>query len=182
MRLYEQAIRSAAERGFLQDRALAGELAARFYRLRGLDKVADTYLDEARDCYARWGAKAKVAQLDQGHPRVRQQAPLVLKPTIETPVEQFDLATVIKMSEAVAGEIVLEKLIETLMVIAVEHAGADRGLLLLPHGSRYRIEAGATSGRHGIRVRLVRKPVTPSELPLPILTPSSPPRSKLCLD
>jgi len=54
MRLYEQAIRSAAERGFLQDRALAGELAARFYRLRSLDKVADTYLDEARDCYARW--------------------------------------------------------------------------------------------------------------------------------
>jgi len=98
MQLYEQAIRSAAERGFLQDRALAGELAARFYRLRGLDKVADIYLEEARDCYTRWGAKAKVAQLDQGHPRVRQQAPLVLKPTIETPVEQFDLATVIKMS------------------------------------------------------------------------------------
>jgi len=173
MQLYEQAIRSAAERGFLQDRALAGELAARFYRLRGLDKVADIYLDEARDCYARWGAKAKVAQLDQGHPRVRQQAPLVLKPTIETPVEQFDLATVIKMSEAVAGEIVLEKLIETLMVIAVEHAGADRGLLLLPHGSRYRIEAGATSGRDGIRVRLVETPVTPSELPLLILEQAS---------
>src|SRR5258705_10080995 len=165
MRLYEQAIRSAAERGFLQDRALAGELAARFYRLRGLDKVADTYLDEARDCYARWGAKAKVAQLDQGHPRVRQQAPLVLKPTIDAPVEQFDLAMIIKMSQAVAGEIVLEKLIETLMVIAVEHAGADRGLLLLPRGSRYQIEAGATGGRDGVRVRLVVKPGAPSEIP-----------------
>jgi hypothetical protein len=75
MRLYEHAICSAAERGFLQDQALASELAARFYRLRGLDKVADTYLDEARDCYARWGAWAKVAQLDQRHPRVRQQPP-----------------------------------------------------------------------------------------------------------
>jgi len=75
MQLYEQAIRLAAECGFLQDRALAGELAVRFYRLRGLDKVADIYLEEARDCYARWGAKAKVAQLDQDHPRVRQQAP-----------------------------------------------------------------------------------------------------------
>ncbi|QIG98085.1 trifunctional serine/threonine-protein kinase/ATP-binding protein/sensor histidine kinase [Bradyrhizobium sp. 6(2017)] len=169
MQLYEQAIRSAAERGFLQDRALAGELAARFYRVRGLDKVADTYLDEARDCYARWGALAKVAQLDQSHPRIRKQAPLAPRPTIEAPVEQFDLAIFIKMSQAVAGEIVLEKLIETLMVIAVEHAGADRGLLLLPHGSRYRIEAGATSGRDGVRVRLVETPVTPSELPLLIL-------------
>src|SRR5258705_7307870 len=182
MQLYEQAIRSAAERGFLQDRALAGELAARFYRLRSLDKVADTYLDEARDCYARWGAKAKVAQLDQGHPRVRQQAPLVLKPTIEAPVEQFDLATVIKMSEAVAGEIVLEKLIEMLMVIAVEHAGADRGLLLLPRGSQYRIEAGATSGRDGVRVSLVEMPVTPSELPLLILEQVIRTQSQVILD
>jgi signal transduction histidine kinase len=182
MRLYEQAIRSAAERGFLQDRALASELAARFYRLRGFDKVAGTYLDEARDCYARWGAKAKVAQLDQRHPRVRQQAPLVLNPTIEAPVEQFDLAMVIKMSQAVAGEIVLEKLIETLMVIAVEHAGADRGLLLLPRGSRYRIEAGATSGRDGVRVRLVETPATPSELPLLILEQVIRTQSEVILD
>src|SRR6202035_2528598 len=99
----------------------------RYYRLRGLEKVADTYLDEARDCYVRWGALAKVAQLIQRHPRVRQQAPWAAKPTIETPVERLDLATVIKMSQAVAYDIVLEKLIETLMTIAVEHAGADRG-------------------------------------------------------
>ena len=182
MQLYEQAIRLAAERGFLQDRALAGELAARFYRLRGLDKVADTYLDEARDCYARWGAKAKVAQLDQGHPRVRQQAPLVLKPTIEAPVEQFDLAMVIKMSQAVAGEIVLEKLIETLMVIAIEHAGADRGLLLLPRGSQYQIEAEARSGRDGIRVHLLGTPVAPSELPVLILEQAIRTQSQVILD
>jgi PAS domain S-box-containing protein len=182
MQLYEQAIRSAAERGFLQDRALAGELAARFYRLRGLDKVADTYLDEAGDCYARWGALAKVAQLDHSHPRIRKQAPLAPRPTFEAPVEQFDLAIFIKMSQAVAGEIVLEKLIETLMVIAVEHAGADRGLLLLPHGSRYRIQAGATSGRDGVRVRLVETPVTPSELPLLILEQVIRTQSQVILD
>jgi PAS domain S-box-containing protein len=182
MQLYEQAIRSAAERGFLQDRALAGELAAGFYRLRGLDRVADIYLEEARDCYARWGAKAKVAHLDQDHLRVRQQPPSVLKPTIETPVEQFDLATVIKMSQAVAGEIVLEKLIETLMVIAVEHAGADRGLLLLPRGGQYRIEAAATSGRDGVRVRLAETPATPSELPLLILEHVVRTQSEVILD
>src|ERR1700733_8926513 len=182
MPLYARAIRSAAERGFLQDQALAGELAARFYRLRGFAKVADTYLDEARDCYARWGALAKVAQLDQSHPRVRKQAPLAPRPTIEAPVEQFDLAMVIKMSQAVAGEIVLEKLIETLMVIAVEHAGADRGLLLLPRGSRYRIEAGATSGRDGVRVRLVETPATPSELPLLILEQVIRTQSQVILD
>jgi PAS domain S-box-containing protein len=182
LQLYEQAIRSAAERGFLQDQALASELAARFCRRRGLEKMADTYLDEARDCYARWGAVAKVTQLDQSHPRARQQAPLAAKPTIVAPVEQFDLATVIKMSEAVAGEIVLEKLIETLMVIAVEHAGADRGLLILPHGGQYRIEAGARSGRDGVRVRLLGTPMTPSELPVRILEQVIRTQSQVILD
>jgi PAS domain S-box-containing protein len=182
MQLYEQAIRSAAERGFLQDQALASEIAARFYRLRGLEKVADAYLDEARDCYARWGALAKVAQLDQSHPRVRQQAPLAPKPTIEASVEQFDLATVIKTSQAVAGEIVLEKLIETLMVIAIEHAGADRGLLILPHGAQYRIEAEARSGRDGVRVRLVETQLAPSELPVPILEQVIRTQSQVILD
>ena len=167
MGLYEQAVRSAAERGFLQDQALANELAARFYRLHRLEKVADTYLDEARACYARWGALAKVAQLEQSQTPVRQRARLAPKPTIEAPVEQFDLATIIKMSQAVAGEIVLEKLIETLMVIAVEHAGADRGLLILSHGGQ--IEAEARSGRDGVRVRLLGTPVTPAELPVLIL-------------
>jgi PAS domain S-box-containing protein len=179
MPLYEQGIRLAAERGFLQDQALASELAARFYRLRGLEKVADTYLDEARDCYVRWGAWAKVAQLDKSHPRIRQQASA--KPTIETSVERLDLATVIKMSEAVAGEIVLERLIETLMTIAVEHAGADRGLLVLPQG-QYQIEAEARSGRDGVRVRLLGTPVTPSELPVLVLEQVIRTESQVILD
>src|SRR5713101_4490158 len=182
MRLYEQATRSAAERGFLQDQALASELAARFYRLRGLEKVADTYLDEARDCYVRWGAWAKVVQLDKSHPRIRQQASLAAKPTIETSVERLDLATVIKMSEAVAGEIVLGRLIETLMTIAVEHAGADRGLLMLPHGGQYQIEAEATSGRDGVKVRLLGTPVTPSELPVLVLEQVIRTESRVILD
>jgi PAS domain S-box-containing protein len=182
MPLYEQAIRLAAEHGLLQDQALASELAARFYLLRGLEKVADTYLDEARDCYVRWGAWAKVAQLDKSHPRIRQQASLAARPTIETSVERLDLATVIKMSEAVAGEIVLERLIETLMTIAVEHAGADRGLLILPHGGQYHIEAEAGSGRDGVRVRLLGTPVTSSEVPELVLEQVIRTESQVILD
>jgi PAS domain S-box-containing protein len=182
MLLYERAIHLAAERGFLQDQALASELAARFYRLRGLEKVADTFLDEARDCYVRWGAWAKVAQLDKSHPRIRQQISLAAKPTIETSVDRLDLATVIKMSEAVAGEIVLDRLIETLMTIAIEHAGADRGLLILPHGGENRIEAVARSGRDGVRVDLLGTPVTPSELPVLVLEQVIRTKSQVILD
>ena len=61
------------------------------------------------------------------------------------PVEQLDLATVIKVSQAVSGEMVLEKLIDTLMRTAIEHAGAERGLLILPRGDELRIAAEATT-------------------------------------
>jgi len=80
-------------------------------------------------------------------------------------VEQLDLGTVMKASQAVAGEIVLEKLIETLMMIAVEHAGAERGLLILPHGEELRIAAEARTGRDGVEVQLQDALVTLSDLP-----------------
>ena len=74
--------------------------------------------------------------------------------TIGAPVEHLDLATVIKVSQAVSGEIVLEKLIDTLMRTAIEHAGAERGLLILPRGVEQRIEAEATTSGDAIIVRL----------------------------
>src|SRR5258708_32980829 len=77
---------------------------------------------------------------------IKEQAAVRPTATIGTSVEQLDLGTVMKISQAVSGEIVLEKLIETLTVIALEHAGAERGLLILPHGEELRIAAEATTG------------------------------------
>ena len=88
------------------------------------------YLRNARHGYLRWGADGKVRQLDELYPRLRQDEPAPGPTgTIGAPVEHLDLATVIKVSQAVSGEIVLEKLIDTLMRTAIEHAGAERGLL-----------------------------------------------------
>ena len=99
----------------------------------------------------RWGADGKVRHLDQAHPHLRQQPPSSQSDrTIGTPVEQLELATVVKVSQAVSGEIDLKKLIDTLMVIALEHAGGDRGLLIVPRGDELRIEAEADKRpRHG---------------------------------
>jgi hypothetical protein len=89
--------------------------------------------------------------------------------TIATPVEQLDLGTVIKASQAVSGEIVLENLIKTLMAIAVEHGGAERGLLILPRGEEHRIEAEARTGHDSVEVSLRQSLLTPSELPESLL-------------
>ena len=130
MNLYEQAIRSAQANGFVHNEALAKELAARFYTACGFEQIAHLYLRNARDCYLRWGADGKVRQLDAMYPLLRREEPAPASTsTIAASVEQLDLATVIKVSQAISGEIVLEKLLEMLMRTALEQAGAERGLV-----------------------------------------------------
>jgi tetratricopeptide (TPR) repeat protein len=144
-RLYEHAIGSARANGFFHNEALAYELAARFYAARGFNTFARVYLREARRCYLRWGASGKVRQLDETYPDLRQEDSLPgSTSTMGTPVEHLDLATVIKVSQAVSGEIVLENLIDTLMRTAIAQAGAERALLIVPGGQEFRIEAEAT--------------------------------------
>jgi PAS domain S-box-containing protein len=166
MRLYEQAIRSARASGFIHQEALANELAARFYGARGFEKIARVYLQDARYGYLRWGADGKVRQLDEMYPRTLAEGPTPAPTsTIGAPVEHLDLATVIKVSQAISGEIVLEMLIDTLMRTAIEQAGAERGLLILSRGAEPRIEAEATTGGDTVVVHLRDQPVTASVLP-----------------
>ena len=164
--LYEQAIRSAHENGFVHNEAIANELAAHFYAARGFEKIAHAYLKDARYGYLRWGADGKVRQLDQLYPHLREKEPVPgPTSTLGAPVEHLDLATVIKVSQAVSGEIVLEKLIDTLMRTAIEHAGAERGLLILPRGVEQRIEAEATTSGDTVIVRLRDVPAAGGALP-----------------
>jgi PAS domain S-box-containing protein len=169
-RLYEQAIGSARANGFIQNEALAYEIAARFYAARGFKQIADLYLRNARYGYLRWGAVGKVRQLDGTYPDLRQEESLSGSiSTIGAPVEQLDLATVIKVSQAVSGEIALESLIDTLMHTAMEQAGAERALLIVPRGKEPRIEAEATTSGDTVTVRLVDEAVTERALPESVL-------------
>jgi PAS domain S-box-containing protein len=170
MRLYEQSIRSARDHGFVQNEGLAHEAAARFYAARGVDTIAHAYLREARRCYLRWGALGKVRQLEQLHPHLREAAvPASATTTIGTPVERLDVGTVLKAAQAVSGEIVLADLIKTLLRIAIEHAGAERGLLILFPGDEPRIAAEATTGRGQVEATLRQTAASPAELPESVL-------------
>ena len=160
MRLYEQAIQSARENGFVQNEGMAHEVAARFYAARGVDSIAHAYLRNARYCYLRWGADGKVRQLDRLHPHL--SAAEGSRPTAITgsTVQQLDVASIVKASQALSSEIELPKLIERLMTIALENAGADRGLLILPAGEDYLIQAqGQTTGDQ-VEVVLRQTPIT----------------------
>jgi PAS domain S-box-containing protein len=172
--LYEQAIRSASANGFVHNEGIAHEVAARFYAARGFETFADAYLRNARNCYARWGADGKVRRLEARYPRLRAQpasssltaAPAV---TIDAPLAQFDAETVVKASQTLSSEINLSRLIEKLMRLAVEHAGAERGLLILVDNDGPRIEAEARAGPGSVEVSARRERVRPIDLPQSVL-------------
>ena len=105
-------------------------------------------------------------QLDDRHPRLHEERlPTSTTSTIGTPVGQFDVETVVKASQALSSEMVLNKVIEKLMRIAVEHAGAERGLLILLRGDEPRIEAEATTGHGRVEVAVRQAAVMPADLP-----------------
>ena len=164
-RLYEQAIRAAREQGFVQNEGLAYELAARFYAARGFEAFADLYVRQARHCYRRWGADGKVRQLDELYPRLEGKRTGTRLATARSArrSSSLELATVLKVSQAVSGEMILDKLVETLMRTAIEHAGAERGLLILQRGNELRIEAEATTSGDSVTVR--QKEAAWAELP-----------------
>jgi PAS domain S-box-containing protein len=165
-RLYERAIHSARDNGFVHHEAISHERASHFYRARGFDQIADLYLRNARYAYLRWGADGKVRQLEAMYPKLRPEEPAPGPTnTIETPVEHLDLATVIKVSQTVSSEMMLEKLTDTLLRTAIEQAGAERGLLIVEQ----RIAAEAVTSGDSVLVQLRDEPMTAVALPESVL-------------
>jgi PAS domain S-box-containing protein len=143
MRLYEQSIASAREQGFVQYEALANELAAKFYLQREFELIAKTYLQAAKNAYVRWEASAKVKQLEESYSQLLPQQQVISSGTFITTSENLDFLSVVKASQTISSEIVFSRLLNTLMQIVIEQAGAEIGYLLLEHEQNLVIEVEA---------------------------------------
>jgi predicted ATPase/signal transduction histidine kinase len=146
---YEEAIRAARDSGFPHWEGLASELAADFHRARGFETIANAYLRAALHGYARWGAEAKVQRLEEHYPFLREPAVIGATATFAARAEQLDLLSVVKASQTISGEIVLEKLVRTLLEVALEQGGAQRAVLILSRDKGLSIEAEAALDRGG---------------------------------
>ena len=164
--LYQQAIRSARGNGFVHNEALACEKAAGLYAAHGFEDIAEMYLARARDGYRRWGADGKVRQLEARYPQLVISEPRDGSGKPASPDQQLDIAAVVQASQALSGEMLLPRLIEQLMTIALRNAGAARGLLILPHDNDYRIEAEARADGEQIvlHVGAAAPPAVPESL------------------
>ena len=168
MSLFDEAARAAGEQGFTQDQALAHELAAGLYGERGLTTAANAHLTEAHYLYQRWGATEKARRIGLTHPELARQLPLE-RPGADVRAQYLDLNAITKASLAIAGELQLDRLLESLMGVVLEHAGAQRGLLILARGGMLRIEAEGNAEDKALHV-LQGEAIEPGgEYPLSII-------------
>ncbi|MEG3922530.1 AAA family ATPase [Microcoleus sp. T3_A4] len=177
--MYDGAISGAKENEYIQEEALANELAAKFYLDWGKEKVAQAYMQEAYYCYARWGAKAKIDDLEKRYPQLlapilqaRENRCLIcetrLHPINKSSIlpqrfqtilsssnniyETLDFAAILKASQTLSSEIKLEKLLAGLMSVVMENAGAKKAVLLLMKDGNLAIEAVASFNQDVISI------------------------------
>ncbi|MFB2896049.1 AAA family ATPase [Aerosakkonemataceae cyanobacterium BLCC-F50] len=172
LEMYDRAISGAKENGYIQEEALANELAAKFYLDWGKEKFATGYIQEAYYCYSCWGAKVKTDHLEKCYPHLlapilqRQRNKISLKDTLDLNTEQssnsfiktvqitlsngsdnisdpLDFATILKAYQTLSSEIKLEQLLANLVQIVMENAGADKCALILLKDEHLVIEATA---------------------------------------
>ncbi|MEH2332979.1 trifunctional serine/threonine-protein kinase/ATP-binding protein/sensor histidine kinase [Nostoc sp.] len=159
MELYDKAIASAAENGYLQNEALANELAFRFYLDKDRKNFAKIYLKEARYGYLKWQATGKVRQLDEQYSQIfrdtveRRTATKQIRDISEVKTQTLDISTAIKASQALSSEMELSRLLEKMMTIAIENAGAQMGYLLVKRENQWVIEAEGSIERDQVTVR-----------------------------
>ena len=172
--LYEKAIKGARENQYLQEEALAYELAARFYLTRGMEEIAATYLKSAHYCYSNWQAWAKVQHLEETYPQFFMditKSNNSVKSNLTTnskTANELDLTSIIKASQTLSAEIKLKSLLEKIMKLVLENAGAEKGYLLLEEDGKWSIIASATINSNQVEI-LQHLPLETAPIPQAIV-------------
>jgi len=149
---YEQAIQAARRHGFAQDEALANELAGKFWIAWGKHRAGLSYLAEALHGYWQWGTHRKAAALAAEFPELTVRAnALHATFTQMQSASVLDLSSVLKASNAISSEIVLDKLLARMMDIVIENAGAERGILLLDRDGELCVHVEASAQHNDAR-------------------------------
>ena len=168
---YDKAIDMARQNRFVNDEALANELAAKFYILQGKEKIAKIYLNDAFYCYKKWGAIAKIKQIEEQYSSILNisllddaKQDLIIPPFYD----QFDLEQLMKASEEILREIEIDKLLIKMMRVVVENTGAQSGYYLLEISGEWHIEA-EVSIQHEQHAAVLKSLPIEGKLPISII-------------
>ena len=188
--LYDRAIAGAKANEYIQEEALANELAAKFYLDWDKERVAAGYMQEAYYCYARWGAKAKTDHLEANYPQLlapilqKQQTELNLLDRLSTLSqsitgtfqtqsstnisEAFDFATILQAAQKLSSTIELDQLLKEIAQIILTNAGGQKIALLAFREHQWQIQASAALTNDGTVVTDTSGEFLTPESPVPI--------------
>ncbi|MBD2730373.1 AAA family ATPase [Nostoc sp. FACHB-892] len=166
MKLYDCAIAEAKANGYLQEEAIANELTAKFYLELDKEKAAQGYMQEAYYCYARWGAKAKIDDLEKRYPELLQPilhqqklsfnsletiAPIAhssISLSSQTSIisrtnisNTLDFMSILKAAQAISSSIEFDEIIASLTKIILENSGAKKFALILSENGNLKVKA-----------------------------------------
>ncbi|NEO86322.1 MAG: AAA family ATPase [Spirulina sp. SIO3F2] len=180
MDYYDQAIANAQANEYLQEEALANELAGQFFQASQKPKIAAVYLQAAYYGYARWGAKAKTDQLSERYPQllapIREQDTQILSPleslesltqtiasqtqtrlnTSTVSLNTIDFTAVLKSAQAIASTIEMDQLLGNIVEIILVNSGAEKTALLIPEHGQWQQRAIAALTSQGIQRNTIK--------------------------
>ena len=180
--LYERAIISARDNSFIRDEAMANEMAAQFLLRRGHAKAAEGYLQAARYLYYRWGAHRKVEDMEASYPMLGQAAAFTKSKSsdaasakgntsegVPLTTDLLDLSSVFRASQAISGELDLEKLLKNTLQILMENAGAQKGFLVELHGDQIIVQAQSGADERALSPTGTKQLIDSATLPVTLI-------------
>jgi predicted ATPase/serine phosphatase RsbU (regulator of sigma subunit)/tRNA A-37 threonylcarbamoyl transferase component Bud32 len=172
MNLYEEAIRESRAHDSVRDEALANELAGRFHVGRGRERIGRLYLTDAYYAYGRWNVPTKLKSFLKEFPFLSDDARSGVSSDATSTTSDLlpgtsllDAKTVVDVAAAISSELILERLIERLMQVLIENAGAQRAILFLERGGKLLNEASITVNPDLVRVGLSQPVEEVADLP-----------------
>ncbi|MBH9554232.1 diguanylate cyclase [Inhella gelatinilytica] len=193
MDLFAQAIDAAAQAEFTADEALANERYARFWQGMGQQQLAANFIREAHFHYRRWGASVKCQQLETEWPqlsfRVVQRHSATtghsLGSTQSESANAVDLASLLKANQALAQQIHLDTLLETMLSLLLQNAGAEAGAIISCNEGELVLEVQGSLGAGQLQIsQRLAQALTADDtwLPMPLLEYVQLTRSTLVLN
>lgn len=160
--LYDKAIYYAKKHQFVNDEAVASELAARFYFDQGQIRIGSIFMNDAYSAFNRWGVNIKCRKLKKEYIqlfsmyssqyRFDTNKTTTSSSKSEIKTDTFDVYSFLKASHAISKHILFDDLLISLMNILTENAGAQKGVLLLRKNDALTIEAEALADKNEVKL------------------------------
>jgi len=174
MQLYNKAITESQKQGYTQFVAIANECAARFCFVGQYPLIGKAYLQNAYYAYSEWGALAKCKILEKQYSEILQSridtiSTTISKSSTSMATANLDILSLLKATQAISGEIQLDKLLKKLISILLQNAGSERAVLLVKEGSDWFVEAEGTLAGQKITLSKVESLKNRTDLPLSLI-------------